>query len=245
MKQRRLKIGILFPDNDVKWLIYSKPTKDGFVYGVSHAETHITALPETQSVSFHLTSQIEDRRKHLGRIIKEGDYEDVQLKALNPRLVTGEGLDEQVVYITRRGSELLNQSSDIVTETETDEEHIILLDILKFFNNSVKMLNELSHNIDRLFGISTARTILSNTEYEAGITSRETAIIEVEGELYEVNIKAYFDLVNKENPLQEILGPLGVHSLMPELEQRFNEVIEEKMESLKDYEFPDSLPSSD
>ena len=66
-------------------------------------------------------------------------------------------------------------------------------------------------------------------------------VIEVDGILYEVDIKAYLDLANDENPLQEIIGPLGLQSLMPELDKRFKEVLEEKRESLENYSFPDSL----
>ncbi len=85
MKQKRLKVGMLFPDGDVRWLLFGAPSKDGIVYGVSHANTHITALPETNSVSFHLTTPSTNTNQHLGRIIKDGDYEDLQLKALNPK----------------------------------------------------------------------------------------------------------------------------------------------------------------
>lgn len=245
MRKKPLRVGILFPDGDIKGLAYGKPTKDGFVYGVSHADTHITALPETHSVSFHLTNQSMRTRQHLGRIIKDRDYEDVQLKALNPKIVSDEGLDEQVGFITKRGMELLNQPSDIVIiESETDDERILILDLLKFFNNSVKMLLELSKEIHNVFGLCTAREILSNKEYEAGYTSRDTAIIEVDGELFEVNFKAYLDLVNEENPLQEVFRPLGLPNMVTELKRRFTQVLEEKKESLENYSFPDSSSCS-
>jgi len=240
MKQKGFKVGILFPDGDIKWLLYGARTKDGFVYGVSYADTHITALPDAKSVSFHLTDQKSKKWQHLGKIIKDGNYEDLQMKALNPRAIVDEDLDEQVVYITKRGMELLNQPSDILIETETDEERIFLLDLLSFFNNSKKMYVELSQNFRNLFGLCNAGEIFSNTEYEAGITSRETVVVEVERVLYEVDIKAYLDLANEENPLQEIIGPLGLLSLMPELDGRFNEVIEEKKDSLEKYSFYDS-----
>ena len=242
MKQKGIKVGVLLPDGDIKWLLFGTRTKDGFVYGISHADTHITALPETHSVSFHLTNQSMRTRQHLGRIIKDRDYEDVHLKALNPKIVTDDGLDEQVVFVTKRGMELLNQPSDIVIiESETDDERILILDLLKFFNNSIKMLLELSKELLNVFGLCAAKEILSNKEYEAGLTSRETAIIEVDGDLYEVNIKAYLDLVNEENPLQEVFRPLGLPSIIPELNRRFMQVLEEKKESLENYSFPDSL----
>ena len=245
MKQRRFKTGILFPDGDIKGLVYGNPSKDGFVYGVSYADTHITALPETHVISFHLTNQIKNTKQHLGRIIKDRDYEDVQLKALNPKIVSDEGLDEQVGFITKRGMELLNQPSDIIIiESETNEERIFILDLLKFFNNSIKMLLELSKELLNVFGLCAAKEILSNKEYEAGLTSRETAIIKVDGDLYEVNIKAYLDLVNEENPLQEVFRPLGLPSIIPELNRRFMQVLEEKKESLENYSFPDSLLKS-
>jgi len=243
MKQKRTKVGIKFPDGDIKGLFYGNPSKDGFVYGVSYADTHITALPETHDISFHLTNQSKNTKQHLGRIITDRDYDDVQLKALNPKIVADEGLNEQVGFITKRGMELLNQPSDIIIiiESETNEERIFILDLLKFFNNSVKMLIELSKELHNVFGLCTAREILSNKEYEAGFTSRETAIIEVDGDLYEVNIKAYLDLANQENPLQEIFRPLGLPSMIPELNRRFIQVLEEKKESLENYSFPDSL----
>ena len=238
MREKSLRIGFLFPDGDVKSLLYGEPTKNGIVYGVSHADTHITALPETQSISFHLTNQKISTKQHLGRIIKNGDYDNLILKALNPKIIVDEGLDEKIGYITKLGMELLKQPSDILLETETDQERIFLIDLLSFFNNSMRMLFELSQNFLNYFGLCMAREILSNNEYEAGFTSRETAVIEVDGDLYEVDIKAYLDLAEPENPLQEIIIPLGLTSLMPELDKRFKEVIEEKRESLKDYSFP-------
>jgi len=240
MKQRRFKTGILFPDGDVKWLLYGAPTKDGFVYGISHADTHITALPDTKSVSFHLKNQKLKKWKHLGRIIKDGNYEDLQQKVLNPRVIVNEGLDEQVVYITKRGMELLNQPSDIIIETETDQERIFLLDLLSFFNKSKKMFSEFSQNFLNLFGLCTAREILSNNEYEAGITSRETVIVEVDGDLYEIDIKSFLDLTNEENPLQDLLSSLGIPSLIPEFDRRLLEVLEEKKDSLEEYSFFES-----
>ena len=244
MREKPLKIGILFPDGEVKSLLYGQPTENGFVYGISHSSTHITALPEPHSVSFHLTNQSMNTKQHLGRIIKDGDYEDLLWKALNPKKIVDNGLDEKVAYITKRGVELLNQPSDILIETETDQERILILDLLRFFNNSIKMAFELSQNILKLFGGCTASEILSNEEYEAGFTTRETVVIEVDGDLYEVDIKAYLDLTNKENPLQEIFTPLGFPSLIPELDKRLKEVIDEKKESLENYSLPDSLLQS-
>ena len=241
MRVKPLRIGILFPDGDIKGLAYGNPTRDGFMYGVSYSDTHITALPETHSISFHLTTQSTSTKQHLGRIIREGNYEDLQLKALNPKIITDSGLDEQVGFITGRGMELLNQPSKIFKETETDKERIILVDLFGFFQHSIELILELKQNFLNLFGLCTARDILSNDEYEAGFTSRETAVIEVDGNLYEVDIKAYLDLANDKNPLQEIIGPLGLPNLMLELDRRFKEVIEEKKESLENYSFPDSL----
>ena len=241
MKQKRLKVGMLFPDGDVRWLLFGAPSKDGIVYGVSHANTHITALPETNSVSFHITTQSTSTKQHLGRIIKDGNYEDLQLKALNPKIIQDDGLDEKVIYITGRGMELLNQPSKIIKETETDKERILLIDLFGFFQNSIEIFIELKKDFLNLFGLCIARDIISNDEFEAGFTSRETAVIEVDGNLYEVDIKAYLDLANDKNPLQEIIGPLGLSNLMLELDRRFKEVIEEKKESLEEYSFPDSL----
>jgi hypothetical protein len=232
MKQKRFKVGVLFPDGDVKWLLFGTPTKDGFVYGISHADTHITALPDTRSVSFHETDQKYKKWKHLGKLIKNGDYDELQLKALKPKIIVDDGLNEQVVYITRRGMKLLNLPSDIIIEKETNQERIFLLDLDQFFTNSKKMLFELKLNIHKLFGLCNASEILSNNEYVVGITSRETAVVDIDGDLYEMDVKVYFDLVNEENPLQEVFRPLGLPSLMPELERRFIQVIEKKKESL-------------
>ena len=241
MKEKPLSIGILFPDGEVKGLFYGKPTKDGFVYGVSHTDTHVTVLPETHSVSFHLTNQSMRTKQHLGRIIKDGDHEGVLLKALNPKIIKDEALDEKIIYITKRGMELLNHPSDIIRETETNQERIFLLDLLKFYNNSIEMLIELKKDFLNLFGSCTVKDILSNNEYEAGFTSRETAVIEVDGTPYEVDIKAYLDLADDKNPLRDIIGPLGLQSLLPELDKRFTELLEEKKESLEKYSFPNSL----
>jgi len=234
MKERRLKIGILFPDGEIKSLMFGAPTKDGIVYGVSYADTHIQALPETHSISFHITDQKSMDKEHLGRIIRDGDYEDLQYRALNPRLITDEGLDEQVVYISKRGYELFNQPPDFMLETETEQEQYLILDLPRFFNQAYHLALELSQNLTNIFGLCTAKEILINNDYEAGFTSKDTALIEVEGELYEVNIRAYLDLTDSDNPLLEVLGPIGLPSLMPELKKRLREIFEEKKESFKD-----------
>ena len=99
------------------------------------------------------------------------------------------------------------------------------------------MFLELKRDFLNLFGLCIARDIISNDEFEAGLTSRETAVIEVDRNLYEVDIKAYLNLANDKNPLQEIIGPLGLPNLMLELDRRFKEVIEEKKESLEEFSF--------
>ena len=123
--------------------------------------------------SFHLTNQNLSTSQHIGRIIKDGDYDDVLLKALNPQIIKDEGLNEKIIYITRRGMELLNRPSDIIVETETERERIFLLDLLKFYNNYIEMFIELTKDFLNLFGPCTVNDILSNDEYEAGITSRD------------------------------------------------------------------------
>lgn len=230
MKGKRLKIGILFPDGEIKGLMFAVPTKDGFVYGVSHADTHIQALPETNYISFHITDQNSKNWEHLGRIIKDGDFEDLQLRALNPRLITDEDLDEQVVYITNQGYELFNRPPDFMLETETEQEQHRILDLTKLFNQAYHLALELSQNPSGIFGLCTAKEILMNKEYEAGFTARDTALIVVEGDLYEVNTRAYFDLTDSNNLLLEVLGPMGLPSLMPDLKKRLREIFEEKKE---------------
>jgi len=240
MKQEGSKVGILFPDGDIKWLLYGARTKDGFVYGVSYADTHITALPDAKSVSFHITDQKSKNREHLGRIIKNGDYEDLQFRALNPRLITDEDVDEQVAYITKQGYELFNRPPDFILETENEQEQHTILDLTKLFNQAYHLALELSQNPSDIFGLCTAKEILMNKEYEAGFTARDTALIVVEGDLYEVNIRAYLDLTDSDNPLLEVLSPIGLPSLMPELKKRLGEIFEEKKDSLEKYSFFDS-----
>jgi len=237
MKEKRLKIGILFPDGEIKGLMFGAPTKDGIVYGISHADTHIQALPETHSISFHITDQKSKKREHLGRIIRDGDYEDLQYRALNPRLITDEGLDEQVAYITKQGYELFNRPPDFMLETETEQEQHGILDLTKLFNQAYHLALELSQNPLEIFGLCTAKEILMNKEYEAGFTARDTALIVVEEDLYEVNIRAYLDLTDSDNPLLELLGPIGLPSLMPELTKRLREIFEEKRETFKDISY--------
>jgi len=213
--------------------MFGATTKDGIVYGVSHADTHIQALPETHSISFHITDQKSKNREHLGRIIKDGDYEDLQFRALNPRLITDEDLDEQVVYITKQGYELFNRPPDFMLETETEQEQHMILDLTKLFNQAYHLALELSQNPSEIFGLCTAKEILMNKEYAAGFTARDNALIVVEGDLYEVN-RAYLDFSDSDNPLLEVLGPMGLPSLMPELEKRLREIFEEKKESFED-----------
>ena len=70
-----------------------------------------------------------------------------------------------------------------------------------------------------------------NKEYEAGFTARDTALIVVEGDLYEVNTRAYYDLTDSDNPVLELLSPMGLPRLMPDLKKRLREIFEEKKES--------------
>ena len=179
--------------------------------------------------------------EHLGRIIKNGDYEDIQFRALNPRLITDEDLDEQVAYITKQGYELFNRPPNFILETENEQEQHRILDLSKLFNQAYHLALELSQNPSEIFSLCTAKEILVNKEYEAGFTARDSALIVAEGDLYEVKIRAYLDLVNEENPLQEVFRPIGLPSMVPELKRRFMQVLEEKKDSLENYSFPDSL----
>jgi len=66
---------------------------------------------------------------------------------------------------------------------------------------------------------------------EADFTARDTSLIVVEGDLYEVNTRAYYDLTDSDNLLLEVLGPMGLPSLIPDLKKRLREIFEEKKES--------------
>ena len=59
-------------------------------------------------------------------------------------------------------------------------------------------------------------------KYGGYVRTAMSARAQVDGILYEVDIKAYLDLANDKNLLQEIIGPLGLPRLMPELEDYFH-----------------------
>ena len=98
--RKRKRIGILFPDGEIKYILYFTPTKDGFTYGVDQSDSHITLLPEPESVSFHSTNQKTRKHQHLGRIWKDKDYSEKEFKALNPRKAGFEDYDDTIIYLT-------------------------------------------------------------------------------------------------------------------------------------------------
>ena len=108
--RRKKRFGILFPDGEIKYIMYMTPTRDGFTYGVDHSDSHITLLPEPDSVSFHSKNQKTGKPQHLGRIWRDKDYSEQEFQALNPRKIIDDEYDNTITYVTEAWVTLTNQS---------------------------------------------------------------------------------------------------------------------------------------
>ena len=227
--RKKGKVGILFPDGDVKFVLYMTPTKDGFTYGVDYSDTHITLLPEPDAVSFHITNQKTEKHRSLGRIWKNKDYSDLEFKALNPRKIDVREYDETIIYFTEAWISLVNQSDNAILERESEKEFIQLWDIGKTFETSIRIAQEYVSSPESFFGLCKIGELLSNQDYLFGITKDKKGIIKEDGELWEIELSQYYNLTRPDHPFEEILSPIGLQELLPEIQQRLREIFNEKL----------------
>jgi hypothetical protein len=229
--QKEFKVGIKFPNGNISYLIFGKPTKNGFVYGVSHSDMHYLALLKGDSISFHSTNQISNKRKHLGRVHKSGDFEDIELRALNPRRLSCDEYDKQVLYVTNEWVDLFEQPAMEMIEINDSIERILLLDLQKTFDKALKLAQAYVRTPNLFVGVCKVGDILNIDNFAFSITYERKGILVLDGTLFEVDLLRYYDITQPDNPFNQILTPLGIPDLMPELKSR---LIEAFRENLKD-----------
>jgi len=205
------------------------PTKDWFTYGVDYSDTHITLLPEPDAVSFHITNQKTEKHRSLGRIWKNKDYSDLEFQALNPKKIDVKEYDEIIIYFTEAWISLVNQSDNVIWKRESKKEFIQLWDIRKTFETSYRIAQEYVSFPESFFGLCTIGELLSNQDYFCGITKDKKVIIEDDGELWEIELSHYYDLTRPDHPFEEILSPIGLQELLPEIQQRMRDIFNEKL----------------
>ena len=203
------------------------PTRDGFTYGVDHSDSHITLLPEPDSASFHSTNQKTGKHQPLGRILKDKDYSDLEFQALNPRKIDLEDYDKTIIYLTEAWVTLTNQSDISIWRQESKKELIQLWDIKKTFETGYRIAQEYTSSPESFIGSCTIGELISNPDYVYGYTKDEKGIIEDEGEWWEVELSHYYNLTKPNHPFEEILAPLGLHKLMPQIQQRLQDIFNE------------------
>lgn len=226
--RKKKRLGILFPDGDINYILFMSPTKDGFTYGVDYSDTHITLLPEPDSVSFHSTNQKTGKSQSLGRIWKDKDYTDLEIQALNPRKIAVEDYDKTVIHVTEAGESLANQSTFDMIERVTKKEIIQLWDIKKLFDNAYRVAQKYVESPDSYFGICTVGELISNPDYVYGVTENEKIVIEFDGEWLEIELSHYYNLTGPNHPFEEMLSSIGIQELLPEIQKRIQEVFHEK-----------------
>ncbi len=71
MDKRRVRYGLLLPSDKFIELLSLKRTKDGFILWIPESKKHFTIISEDVSISSHKTDEIENKREHIGRIMKD------------------------------------------------------------------------------------------------------------------------------------------------------------------------------
>lgn len=193
---------------------------------VPHSERQVTILKEGNAISSHVTYQKIGRHEHLGRLSKGDDYEGVLEEALTVRKLGEDELDTPVLYFTKKGSFLINKPEIKMITIEFKEYIGTYFDIAENIFERIQVLREISKSPASFIGVCQAREILSNDEIEMGILENGRTIIEHDDGLYEIDITSFIKLGDKENPLLEILGPIGIPSLYDDIQKRLKDIIE-------------------
>ena len=87
MDKRRVRYGLMLPDNKFVELLSMKRSSSGFILWTPKSRKHFTIVDEDVSLSSHKINQIDGIRKHIGRMKKDINVDDDEFleKMYKPR----------------------------------------------------------------------------------------------------------------------------------------------------------------
>jgi len=231
MKPKKYVAGIKFPDGQIKNLMIFAPSKDGYVLTVPHSNIHVTLLTKNGFVSSHVKNQISGNYEHLGELSKSKEYNDIIERALGLRKLNEEEYDTIVLYFTQKGIDLFNEPKFVWIEKKSKNQTSTYLDLPSMISKAKDTAIELSKSPKSFFGLCHARDLISNKEIEVGISNiqEKIGIIEIDGDLYEIDLSSFLDLETK-SPLYEILEPLGIPILYKDIQKRLQDIIQVRLD---------------
>jgi len=220
MKKRRVRFGIKWVDGEFIELLSMRPHGDGWVMWAPGSERHIMTIREVNAISSHITNQkTNEPPTPLGRLFFEDvNLDDDFVKLAKLRKLEESEYDQTLLYLNREFLDiLLTYEFDLVTEEREK-------DILRYFDLS-KMFADIQERIEVLrtkeimpFLTCKASDLLDRKDIEAGISEKEFAVFEYEGELWEFDVKHMYRFDSEDHPWAEILRPLGVFELLREID---------------------------
>lgn len=220
MKKKRHRLGIKDLNGEFIEIFNIKPHKDGFIMWVPGSDKHITTLNDLEEISSHITNQKEDKREHLGRLLKNAslDEDEMIMALLKPRKLDESEYDKLVFYANKEFAKMWgDQKLEMVTE-ESEKEIISYIDLMQIFENAMSIAERIVEAQQVPFIVETAREAFSREDFEVGITENKMGIIEFEGELWEFDPTYLYQLGAEDHPWAEYLKPLGIFELLKEVD---------------------------
>lgn len=227
MINKKRGVGIKLPNGQTKTLLYIIPSKDGYILTVPHSDTHVTILDKGIVISSHVTHQLTDEHDHLGELSKSDDFNNVIDRALRLHKLEENEYDRPLFYLTKKGMNLVNERQLVWIEEESKDQIATYIDIPSMISRARDTAIELSKAPESFFGRCRARDLLSNSEVEVGFpgTQDNIGIVDIDGELYEIDLTSFLDMKTK-SPLHDIFKPLGIPIISNELEKRLKDIID-------------------
>lgn len=219
MKKRRVRFGIKWVDGEFIELLSMRPHGDGWVMWAPGSERHIMTIREVNAISSHIKNQRTNEYTPLGRLF----FEDVNLdedlvKLAKLRKLEESEYDQTLLYQNREFCDiLLTYEFDLVTE-EREKDILSYMDFSKIYDNIQERIEVLKTNEIMPFLTCKASDLLDRKDIEAGISEKEFAVFEYEGELWEIDVKHMYRFGSEDHPWAEILRPLGVFELLREID---------------------------
>lgn len=219
MKKKRIRFGILWVDGKFIELFSMRPHGDGWIMWTPGSVKHVTTIKEPDAISSHRTKQDTSKQTPLGRLFYEDvDFDEELAKLTNLRKLEESKYDQILLYQNREfWDTLLTTEFELVTE---DRKRDILryIDLSKVFGDIVKRVERLQADEIMPFLTCKASDLLVRKDIEAGISMKELAVFEFEGELYEFDIKPFTKFGSKDHPWANILKPFGFFELLEDID---------------------------
>jgi len=216
--------GIILPENEVIELAYFVPSKDGYIFGVPKAESHFTLLDEGSTISTHVTYPLRNEREHLGRIEKEAESDDWIIEAFKPKIIPEEAYGTQIVYITNKWTQLIQNFELIWKTVETRDKTGTYLDLpstFEQFNNELyDFLKDITEHPETYLGECTVGELKQMSDDTVGILPDSHLILIDEDDLIEIEYSALQDFRNQENPITQVLKPVGFPFILDDIDER-------------------------